>query len=133
MIDALTEVEDVLERPALVRGRGRSPRPHCRPKPLIASRPKTILPSWTVKSASPTLMFGGSTSHAEPSGVVDVLHHDVALVAVLDLAGQQRGHELGGVMTLQVGGLVAELGVGRRVRIVNDDAIRDEVVLVRRR
>ncbi len=49
---------------------------------------------------------------AEPLGVVDVLDHDVALVAVLDLAGQQRGHELGGVVGLQVGGLIADLGVG---------------------
>ena len=61
---------------------------------------------------------------AELAGVGDVIDHDVALVAVVDLAGQQRGHELGGVVGLQVRGLVADLGVGGRVRLVEAVARR---------
>ncbi len=49
---------------------------------------------------------------AQPAGVVDVLDQDVALVAVVDLAGEQRGHELRRVVVLQVRGLVADLGIG---------------------
>src|SRR5262245_58959939 len=50
------------------------------------------------------------TAHA--LSVVEMLDEDVALVAVLDLAGEQGGHELRGVVRLEVGGLVADLGVG---------------------
>ncbi len=50
--------------------------------------------------------------HAQLFRIVDVLHHDVALIAVLDLAGEKGGHELGRVVRLQVGGLVADEGIG---------------------
>ena len=78
----------------------------------MAARPKTILPSWTENIGSLALTLGGSTSTPEPAGVVDVLDQDVALVAVLDLAGEQRRHELGPEVGLEIGGLVADLRVG---------------------
>src|SRR5262249_37526054 len=51
-------------------------------------------------------------------GVVDVLDHDVALVAVVDLAREERGHEFRGVVGLEVGGLVGDQGVGGAVGLV---------------
>ena len=84
----------------------------------MAARPKTICPSLTVNFGSPWLTSGRQHLDAELAGVGDVIDHDVALVAVVDLAGQQRGHELGGVVALQVRGLIADLGVGGRMRLV---------------
>ena len=80
----------------------------------MAVRPKTILPSCDGELGLAVVDVGRQHLDAQPAGVVDVLDHDVALVAVLDLAGQQRGHELGGVVGLQVGRLVAEHGRKRR-------------------
>jgi hypothetical protein len=58
-----------------------------------------------------------------------MLHHDVAAVAVLNLAGQQQRANLGGVVRLQVRGLVSDLGVRSRVRVVDDQPVGDEVVI----
>src|SRR5207237_5704421 len=63
------------------------------------------------------------------AGVGDVLDHDVPFVAVVDLAGQQRGEELGGVVGLQVGGVVRDVGVGGGVGVVDDQPVGDEVVI----
>ena len=97
-----------------------------RPSPLIAVRPMRMLLPTTVKSGPLALTSGGSTDDAQLARVGDVLDHDVALVAVLDLAGQQRGHEFGREMGLQVGRLIAELRIGGTVRLVEAVARKDD-------
>src|SRR5205823_14588952 len=55
---------------------------------------------------------------AETAGVVNVLDENIAFVAVLDFAGEQRGHKRGRVVRLQVGGLIADEGVGGAMTLV---------------
>ena len=64
---------------------------------------------WLVDLASTNGVFLNDTQISTPVvvRVGDVIDHDVALVAVVDLAGQQRRHELRGEVALEVGRLVA--------------------------
>ena len=55
---------------------------------------------------------------------LDVLHD---LVGVAHFRGQQGGHELDRIVGLEVGGLVGDQPVGRGVRVVDGDAVGDEV------
>src|SRR5207237_5786487 len=59
--------------------------------------------------------------HVELTRFVDVLDD---VVGVTDLRGEQRGHEVGGVVRLQPGGVVRDDRVGDRVRL--DEAVAAE-------
>src|SRR5206468_7047793 len=54
----------------------------------------------------------------QAAGVVNVLNEDVPLVAVLDFAGEESGHKFGRIVGLQVGGLIANEGIGGAVALV---------------
>ena len=54
----------------------------------------------------------------QAAGVVNVLNQDIPLVAVLDFAGEESGHKLGRIVGLQVGGLIADEGIGGAVALV---------------
>src|SRR5262249_34361112 len=60
-INSLAEIEKILERTSSLRARTISS-DELQPTPLMAVRPKTILPLWTVNSLSLTLTSGDSTS-----------------------------------------------------------------------
>ncbi len=60
-IDALAEIEEVRKAAALGAARTISS-DEPRPTPLMAVKPKVILPSWTPNSLSLWLTLGGSTS-----------------------------------------------------------------------
>ena len=116
-IDALAEVEQVLERPALC------PRPRDRLGGAAAAALDRRQAEDDLAVAHREVRFAGVDARrqhldAEPAGVGDVLDHDVALVAVLDLAGQQRRHELRRVVGLEVGRLVGDVSVGGGMRLI---------------
>src|SRR5205823_14555923 len=51
------------------------------------------------------------------------------LVGVVLLGGEQRGHELDGVVRLQPRGLVGDQAVSGGMGIVNDESVGDKVVV----
>ncbi len=66
--------------------------------------------------------------HGDAAGarLGDMGHH---LVGVVLLAGEERGHELDRVMRLEPRRLVGDEPVSRRVGVVDDEAVGDEVVI----
>ena len=55
-----------------------------------------------------------------------LIHHHIALVAILDLTGKERGHELRRVMRLQIRRLVADERV--RERAETERRFQEQVV-----
>ena len=119
-VDAVAEVVEVGERPALVAGRARSARRRL-PRRCAPPTGRTGSPccrrrrARTVKSWSDSLTSGTSTGM--PSW-----RHSLRNTAVWSLfalhAREQRGEVLDRVVRLQVGGLVREVAVPDRVRLV---------------
>ena len=62
---------------------------------------------------------------AHPPAVVDVLDEELVALGAVHLRGQHRGHVLGGIMSLQIGGLVGHQRIGRAVRLV--EAVAAEI------
>ncbi len=93
------------------------------PSPLIAVSPKRTPSGTTVKCRWLSLMSGGSTGDAAIAALADVQRE---LVGVGGFDGQQRRREMARVVGLEVGGLIRELGVSGRMRLV--EAVTGEVL-----
>src|SRR5262245_49149351 len=124
-VDPFAEVEQVDERPFLVASPGDllcGAAAHA----LDSSQPEDNLTVTDGEFRLTLVDVGGTDFDAEPLGINDMFDKYFALVAVVDLARQQRRHELGRVVGLQIGSLVADLGVRRRVALVEPIPAKDD-------
>ena len=119
-IDPLAEVEQAAEtvrRPVRPSTMAAAAAP---PQPLMADRPKQILPSITVKSASERFTSGGSTvmSIRRQSSRCSTSESFFLKLRPGDVAREQGGHELDRIMGLEIGRHVGDQGVGGRMALV---------------
>jgi len=117
-VHPLAEIVDRVE-PAAFHPRGND-RFHGRlPDALDRAQPEAD--GVAIRREAPVALVDVGRQHlnAHIAALVDVLHH---LGRVAGFRGQQRGHEVERIMGLQIGGDVGQVGVGRRVRLIESIA-----------
>src|SRR5579875_847509 len=123
-IDTLTKVENVFEASALLA------RPHnlftrTAANSFDGRQAEDNLAIMDRKFAVTDIDIRRQHFDAHFTSIGDVVCHNVALAAVVDLTGQQRCHELRCVMSFQVGSLVRDISIGTRMRFI--EAVTTEI------